>query len=46
VQALAGGLVGTDERVVLFNCATGLKYPLPTLERTLDVHTAIDFSLL
>jgi threonine synthase len=46
VQALAGGLVGTDERVVLFNCATGLKYPLPTVERTLDVHTAIDFSLL
>jgi threonine synthase len=26
--ALDQGLVGADERVVLFNCATGLKYPL------------------
>jgi threonine synthase len=28
-RALAAGLVGAEERVVLFNCATGLKYPLP-----------------
>ena len=28
-QALADGRVRKDERVVLFNCATGLKYPLP-----------------
>ncbi len=28
-QALAEGRVSKDERVVLFNCATGLKYPLP-----------------
>jgi threonine synthase len=28
-RALASGLVGTDDRVVLFNCASGLKYPLP-----------------
>jgi threonine synthase len=28
-RALAAGLVGPDERAVLFNCATGLKYPLP-----------------
>jgi threonine synthase len=27
-QALARGLVGAGDRVVLFNCATGLKYPL------------------
>ena len=27
-KALAGGLVGKDERVLLFNCANGNKYPL------------------
>ena len=27
-KALAGGLVGKDERVLLFNCASGNKYPL------------------
>jgi threonine synthase len=29
---------------VLFNCATGLKYPLPPILRTLDRHAPIDFS--
>lgn len=28
-QSLRAGLVDRDEQVVLFNCATGLKYPLP-----------------
>jgi threonine synthase len=28
-QALAQGRVRPDERVVLFNCASGLKYPMP-----------------
>ncbi len=28
-QELASGRIRRDERVVLFNCATGLKYPLP-----------------
>jgi len=27
-KALAAGLVGKDERVLLFNCANGNKYPL------------------
>ncbi|MEA2999399.1 MAG: threonine synthase [Sphingomonadales bacterium] len=29
-RALAAGLVGPDERILLFNCASGLKYPLPS----------------
>ena len=45
-QALETGLVGRDERVVLFNCASGLKYPLPDLSRRLDRHGAIDLRLL
>lgn len=45
-QALADGDVGRDEQVVLFNCATGLKYPMPDKSRTLDRHAPIDFAAL
>jgi threonine synthase len=45
-QALADGRVSRDDRVVLFNCATGLKYPLPPMERVLDRHAPIDFAAL
>ncbi|MEO3431577.1 threonine synthase [Inquilinus sp. CAU 1745] len=43
-QALADGRVAKTDRAVLFNCATGLKYPLPPVSRTLDRHAAIDFT--
>jgi threonine synthase len=46
VQALADGRIGRDARVVLFNCASGLKYPLPPVGRSLDRHTPIDFGVL
>ncbi|WP_159761257.1 threonine synthase [Sphingomonas sp. 8AM] len=45
-QALRDGEVDEDEEVVLFNCATGLKYPLPAAEQRLDRHGAIDFDRL
>jgi len=45
-QALADGRIGRDERALLFNCATGLKYPLPPVHRTLDRHKPIDFAAL
>jgi threonine synthase len=45
-QALADGRIRKDERALLFNCATGLKYPLPKIERTLDRHKPIDFASL
>lgn len=44
--ALAAGQVGKDERVVLFNCATGLKYPMPPADRTLDRHAEIDWDAI
>jgi threonine synthase len=44
--SLADGRIGCHERAVLFNCATGLKYPLPPVHRTLDRHKPIDFSAL
>jgi threonine synthase len=45
-QALADGRVGKDERVVLFNCATGLKCPLPPVHASLDRTKPIDFAEL
>ena len=45
-QALRDGEVDEDERVVLFNCATGLKYPMPAADKTLDRHAPIDFDAL
>ena len=43
-QALKDGRVKADERVVLYNCATGLKYPMPGIDRDLDRHQAVDYS--
>ena len=45
-QSLADGRIGRNERAVLFNCATGLKYPLPPVHRTLDKDKPIDFAKL
>lgn len=43
-QALADGRVQPEESAVLFNCATGLKYPMPKVDRNLDRHQPIDYS--
>ena len=40
-QSLANGRIG---RAVLFNCATGVKYPLPPVHCTLDKDKEIDFA--
>ncbi|WP_374296342.1 threonine synthase [Sphingomonas sp.] len=44
--ALAAGEVDAGERVVLFNCATGLKYPMPEAPNWLDRTAPIDFDAL
>ena len=44
--ALADGRVTKTERAVLFNCATGLKYPMPKVTATLDRNKPIDFAKL
>jgi threonine synthase len=43
-QALGDGRIRREEQAVLFNCATGLKYPLPPARRTLDRNKPIDFA--
>ena len=45
-QSLKDGRVARGDQVVLFNCASGLKYPLPPIHRTLDRHKPIDFAAL
>src|SRR4249919_2470047 len=45
-QSLSDGRVTKNDRVMLFNCATGLKYPLPPVTRTLDRHQPIDYEKL
>ncbi|MGZ5881317.1 MAG: threonine synthase [Xanthobacteraceae bacterium] len=45
-QGIADGRIRRDERALLFNCATGLKYPMPPVDRTLDRLRPIDFAAL
>jgi threonine synthase len=45
-QSLADGRVGRDERAVLFNCASGLKYPMPPVHRKLDRTKEINYMTL
>ena len=45
-EALRTGEVDEDEQVVLFNCATGLKYPMPEANGWLDKGGVIDYEQL
>ncbi|PSJ42259.1 threonine synthase [Sphingomonas deserti] len=45
-QALADGLVAAEDSTILFNCATGLKYPMPEAPQALDRHALIDWDAL
>ncbi|MCG8492573.1 MAG: threonine synthase [Sneathiellales bacterium] len=43
-QSRSQGMISTTDKVVLFNCATGLKYPMPAARKFLDRHRPIDYS--
>jgi threonine synthase len=45
-QALEAGLVEPTERAVLFNCGSGLKYPMPPADWNLDKDAPIDWDAL
>jgi threonine synthase len=45
-RGLGEGRIRRNEQAVLFNCATGLKYPLPPVHRTIDRCRPIDFAAL
>jgi len=45
-EALADGRIRPDDRVVLFNCASGLKYPMPEAGTPLKLGEAVNWSKL
>ena len=45
-QSLAEGRISRDERIVLYNCGAGLKYPMPAAELRIDRHKDIDYAAL
>jgi threonine synthase len=45
-KAVEAGLVSSSDTALLFNCATGLKYPMPDRSAVLDRHGRIDFAAL
>ncbi len=45
-QALADGRISRDARVVLFNCASGLKYEMPAAGIPLDRTKPVDYAAL
>ena len=42
--ALEKGIIDKDEKVVLFNCASGLKYPMPDTNKNIDKDSNLEFS--
>ncbi|WP_020593950.1 threonine synthase [Kiloniella laminariae] len=45
-NALADGRINASDRAVLYNCATGLKYPMPAINRRLDKNKPVDYSTI
>ncbi len=45
-RSVTDGRIAPTDTAVLFNCASGLKYPLPPAESRLDVTQPIDFATL
>ncbi len=43
-RALSEGFISKSESAVLFNCATGLKYPMPSATKFIDRTKPIDWS--
>ena len=41
--AIEKKIINADEKAVLFNCASGLKYPMPDSNKTIDKNSAIKY---
>ena len=44
--ALKDGLVKKSETAILYNCATGLKYPMPTVIKKINRHDTINYEAM
>lgn len=45
-QELKSGRIKPDEQVMLFNCATGLKYPMQSDHHRIDLNQPIDYDFI
>ena len=45
-KALVDKLIEPRSRVVLFNCGSGLKYPMPPADDKIDLGKPIDYSTI
>ena len=45
-KGLADGKISKTDKVLLFNCATGLKYPMPPSNNDIDRHQPIDYGVI
>ncbi|MEE2692323.1 MAG: threonine synthase [Pseudomonadota bacterium] len=44
-RSLSERLISSRDRAVLFNCATGLKYPMPAISKFVDRTKPVDYSI-
>jgi len=45
-QEIVTGRIKSDESVMLFNCATGLKYPMQSEHHNIDLNAVIDYDFI
>ena len=45
-QEIGTGRIKPDESVMLFNCATGLKYPMQSVHHNIDLGAVIDYDFI
>jgi threonine synthase len=45
-DSLASGQVASDEHALLFNCGSGLKYPMPDTSISIDANAPVDYAEL
>jgi threonine synthase len=46
IQELESGRIKSNESVMLFNCATGLKYPMDAVHTKIDLNQDIDYKAI
>ncbi|MFT7687838.1 MAG: threonine synthase [Candidatus Azotimanducaceae bacterium] len=46
IKEISSGRIKREEQVVLFNCATGLKYPMPEANQFIDLNKKLDYATL
>ena len=46
IRTAKEGRIGKEDQVVLYNCGSGLKYPMPAADAALDRHQPIDYGAL